>query len=214
VESNLALTRQAKEIIMRNIKTMGLAVVAAMALMAFAASSASATALYNGAIKLGTPSTIDFAIPSGGSAKLVDTNGNTLDKCTTSTVKGTLNFNGPTTVTATITELTWNSCTFPTSTVTPGKLKVEQIGATTNGTVKSDATIEVTINTVPFGSCVYGVENNTELGTLTTNSSTAATFDANAVAKKLSGGATCPETAKWTGSYVSEEPVNLRVEAS
>jgi hypothetical protein len=211
---------------MSNIKTLGLAAVAAMALMAFAANSASATALYDGPEKLGTPSTIDFAIHSGGSATLVDTKGNTIDKCTNSTVKGTLNFNGPTTVTGTIndekngkgetivTGLTWSSCTFPTKTLTPGSLKVEQIGTTTNGIVKSDAVIEVTINTVVFGSCIYGVENNIEVGTLTTAKEGAATFDANAVAKKLGGGASCPETAKWTGTYLSEEPVNLRVEAS
>jgi hypothetical protein len=83
----------------------------------------------------------------------------------------------------------------------------------TQGTVESDAEIGVTINTVLFGSCVYGVANGTSVGTLTTFSSGAAKFDANAIAKKLSGGASCPETAKWTGEYTSTEPSgNLRLE--
>jgi hypothetical protein len=198
---------------MKYIKILSLAAVAAMALMAFVASSASATALYNEATKMTTPSTLDFSIPSGGSAVLVDTNGNALDTCSGSTVKGTLESNGPT-VTGTNTELTWTGCTWPTKTLAPGKLTVEQIGSTTNGTVKSHAQIEVTINTGFFGSCVYGVASGTSIGTLTTASSGAATFHANAVATRFGSNFACPSTSKWTGSYTSTEPVNLRVEAS
>jgi len=196
---------------MKYVKILSLAAVAAMALMAFAASSASATALYNGATKLTTPSTLDFSIPSGGSALLVDTSGNTLDKCTGSTVKGTLEKNEVALVTGTTTELTWTGCTFTTKTLAPGKLTVEWTSGT-NGTVKSDAQIEVTINTVLFGSCIYGVANGTSLGTLTTFSSGAASFDANAVATRFGTNAACPATSKWTGTYTSTEPVNLRVE--
>jgi hypothetical protein len=197
---------------MKNLKPLGLATMAAMALMAFAASSAYASALYNGATKLSTGSTIDFAIPSGGSSLLVDTNGNTIDKCTSSTIKGSLDFNGPTAVTSTTSDLTWSSCTFATKTLAPGKLEFVWTSGT-NGTVKADATIEITINTVLFGSCIYGVASGTSLGTLTTNSSTAATFDGNAVMKRLANPA-CPETAKWTATYVSLDPVNLRIESS
>ena len=199
---------------MKYVKILSLAAVAAMALMAFAASSASATALYEGATKLSATATLEFSIPSGSSALLVDTSGNTLDKCTGSTVEGTLSSNGPTTVTGTNNSITWTGCTFTTKTLTPGKLTVEQIGSTTNGTVKSDAQIEVTINTVLFGSCIYGVASGTDLGTITTFASGAATFDANAVAKRFGSNFACPETSKWTGSYVSTKPVNLRVEAS
>src|SRR5690242_34641 len=128
---------------MKYVKILSLAAVAAMALMAFAASSASATTLREGETPLAVGSTIDFSIPSTGSASLVDTKGNALDKCSTSTVKGELTENGPG-VTGPITELTWGSCTFPTKTVTNGKLKIERVGETTNATVKSDAQIEVT----------------------------------------------------------------------
>jgi hypothetical protein len=198
---------------MKNFKLLGLAAVAAMALMAFAASSASATALYNGATKLSNNATFDFSIPSGGSVTLLDTSSNVLDSCKTATAKGALVTNSGT-PSGLFSELTWSSCTFPTKTLTLGGMKVTQIGTTTNGKVEANSTIEVTINTVLFGSCVYGVSPNTEIGTLTTASTGTATFDANAVAKKFSGGPTCPETAKWTGSYTSTDPDNLRVEAS
>jgi hypothetical protein len=202
---------------MKHLKILGIAAVAAMALMAFAASSASATALYNGTTKLGVGSVLDFSLKSGTNALLVNTKGEELDKCTGSTVKGSITNAGGagTAVSGSISELTWTGCTFTTTTTVKGGLEVIQTGTTTNGVVKSNAEIGVTINTVLFGSCVYGVAKGTELGTLTTNSTTNATFDANAVAIKLSGSNfACPETSKWTGTYVSTTPVNLRVEAS
>jgi hypothetical protein len=202
---------------MKYVKILSLAAVAAMALMAFAAGSASATSLYNGTEKLSNTATLDFSIPSGGSANLVDTSGTSLDKCSTSTAKGALTTNEGT-PSGNLSELTWGSCSFPTKTLTLGGLKVTQLldkegKPTTNGKVESNATIEVTINTILFGSCVYGVEKNTEIGTLTTAAAGTATFDANAVAKRLTGSqAACPETSKWTGSYTGTTPDQLRVE--
>jgi Flp pilus assembly protein TadG len=194
---------------MKHLKTLGLALVAAMALMAVVASSASATALYNGTTKLSAGAIIDFSIPSGTSAVLVDTSGNELDRCATSTVQGELS----SAATGPIKALTWGNCTFTTSTVTLGKLEVVWTSGT-NGTVKSDAQIEVTINTGLFGSCIYGVASGTSLGTLTTISSGRATVDTNAVVTKVGTNFVCPPTAKWMGSYTSTEPDNLRVEAN
>jgi hypothetical protein len=194
---------------MQYLKLLGVAAVAAMALMAFAVSSASATSLYNGSTKLSNAATLDWSVKVV--ARIVFTGGETLDTCSTSTAKGKLTTNEGTPSGA-LTELTWGSCTFPTKTLTLGGLKFTQIGSTTNGKVESNAPIEVTINTVLFGSCVYGVNANTEIGTLTTNSSTAATFDVHAVTSKLSGGATCPPTAVFEAVLTSTEPVNQRVE--
>jgi hypothetical protein len=191
---------------MKYVKILSLAAVAAMALMAFAASSASATALYSGGTKLGAGSTIDFSIPSGKTAVLVDTTGEELDTCASSTVKGTLS----TATTGSIEELTWGSCTFPTKTVSTGN-KLEVTGGTnTEGTVKADSTIEVTINTIFFGSCIYGVTSGTSVGTIKGNP---ATFTANAVAEKFTGSnLACPSTSKWTGNYSSTSPAELHVE--
>ncbi len=192
---------------MKYLKILGLAAVAAMALMAFAASSASATTLIGGSPEgtLGSGAVIDFSIPSGSTATLVDTTGEELDKCSTSTVKGTLSSG----TTGSIETLSWGSCTFPTNTITKGKLEVISTGGT-NGEVKADGTTEVTINTIFFGSCIYGVTSGTSVGTLAGNP---ATFTANAVAEKFSGSnLACPSTSKWTGTYKSTEPANLHVE--
>jgi hypothetical protein len=200
---------------MKYMKMLGLVAVAAAALMAFAG-SASATELYGGTGTLKNP-TLDFSLKSGTSASLVNTAGESLDTCTESTVKGTATTGSSTTnPTGSITTLSWGKCTFTTDTVTLGKLEVVHNTGTTNGTVKADAEIGVTINTVFFGSCVYGVKSGTTLGTLTGNAAGSATFDANAVAVKLTGSAfACPETSNWTGTYVSTEPAGaLYVEAS
>jgi hypothetical protein len=191
---------------MKNLKLLGLAAVAAMALMAFAASSASATALYNGTTKLGAGAVLDWS--ASIVARIVWTEGEELDKCSTSTVKGKLSA----AATGSIEELTWGSCTFPTTTVTKGKFEVVWTSGT-NATIKSDAEIGVTINTTLFGTCVYGVASGTTLGTLTTFSSGAASFDANAVMKKLSGSNfACPPTAVVEVIWTTTEPTNLRVE--
>jgi len=202
---------------MKYVKILSLAAVAAMALMAFAASSASATALYNGTTKLGVGSELDFSLKSGAKAELTETGGEAIESCSTSTVKGSITNAGGSaaTVSGNISSLLWESCNFPTTTITNGGLEVHQIGTGTEGTVTSNAEIGVTINTVFFGSCVYGVEKATDLGTLKTTASGTAEFVANAVAKKLSGSNfACPETARWKATYQSTTPDNLRVEAS
>jgi cytoskeletal protein CcmA (bactofilin family) len=192
---------------MKYVKILGLAAVAAMAMMAFAGSASAATHLVGGEPEatLTKGAKIDFSIPSGGSALLVTTKGETLDTCSSSTVQGELE----TETTGKITALTWSGCTFTTDTVTLGKLKVTG-GTETKGTVESDAEIGVTINTVLFGSCVYGVEANKVVGSI---AGSPAVFTANAVAIKLSGSNfACPETSKWTGTYNATEPKNLHVE--
>jgi len=190
---------------MKDLKVFGLAAMAAMALMAFAAGSASATAIYSGSTKLGSGSAGDFSIPSGKSVVLVNTTSEELDKCSTSTVKGKLS----SAATGSIEALTWENCTFPTKTITLGKLEVTG-GTGTVGTVKADATIEVTMNTVFFGSCIYGVTAGETVGTVSGNP---ATFTASAVVEKFSGSAlACPSTGKLTGTYNSTEPANAHVE--
>ena len=202
---------------MKYAKMLALAAVAAGALMAFiGAGTASATVICSTTADpcpagqtWPNGTALDFSIPSGSSALLVDTSGNTLDKCTGSTVKGSISETGSSlaTVTGPIEELTWTGCTFTTKTVSTGnKLKVHKIAGTSNGTVTSDSPIEVTINTVLFGSCIYGVGTTVDVGTITEGKGTAATFHANAVAKRFGTNFACPETSKWTGTYVLTTP--------
>jgi hypothetical protein len=153
-----------------------------------------------------TGTELDFTLKSGTKAVLVETNapegeGKTLDSCSSSTAKGKLENAEP--VTGPIESLTWSSCTFQTKTLNAGKLKVEHIAGTHNGTVKSDGITEVTVNTVLFGSCIYGATAGVDLGEL--KEGKPATFVANAVLQKLSG-VVCPGTAKWTAEYTLTEP--------
>jgi len=209
---------------MKYLKMLALTAVAAGALMAFiGAGTASATVLCSTTVTpcpagqdLTAGTVLDFSIPAGTSALLVDTGGEELDKCPASTVKGTISDTGgkEKTVTGHVQELTWSpKCTFPTQTLKAGKLEIHQIAGTSNGLVTSDATeglFEVTINTIFFGSCIYGVTGGTTIGELTEGNP--AVFHANAIAEKFSGSnLACPATSKWTATYTLTEPKETTV---
>jgi hypothetical protein len=207
---------------MKYLKILGLAAVAAMALMAFAG-SASATKLYSGASPLGAGTEIKSSLASGTSATLTDTEGHTLDTCTGSTITGkTANAGSATeTVKGTIaaSALTWSGCTVATSTTEGGELEIhwrteqeETEGiASKNGTLTGKG-FKVSINTVLFGNCVYTAGAGTDLGTLTGSTTGSATMDINAVVSKSSG--ICNSTAKWVGTYTVTSPSPLHVTQS
>jgi len=183
---------------------------------ALGAATASATELYNGATTLKSGTVLDFSLKSGTSTALLETGGSTLDTCTGSTIKGKITNAGSSTTTLTgeNTSITWTGCTFPTVTVVLGKFEGHHVTGTTNFTVTADAEIGVTINTVFFGTCIYGAKAVTDLGLVTGGNP--ATLSINAVTVRLPGSAfACPETAKWFASYTSTEPAgDLHAEAS
>jgi len=195
---------------MKHVKMLGVAAVAAAALIAFVGvGTASATTLTNEAGEVvKTGSTIDFSIPSGKSAVLVNTIGEEIDQCSSSTASGKTTNEGGTgvAVKGNVETLTWGSCTFPTKTLTVSSL---QVNGTGSGNVSATGTFEVTINTILLGSCIYGVTNGTPVGTLASG-----TFTANAVAEKFPVGSNfvCPPTAVWTGTYTATEPKGLKVD--
>jgi len=202
---------------MKYLKMLGLAAVAAAALTAIlGAGSASATVLCSTTVepcpagqKWPVGTTLDWSVPSGSSVRLVNTSGEELDTCSGSTLKWTITNSGSatTTVTGENEGTTWSSCTFPTNTLTLGKTEIHRIAGTHNGTVTADASTEVTINTVFFGSCIYGATSGASIYEL--KEGKAATKEVNAVVEKFSGSAfACPSTAKWTGTYVLTSPVN------
>ena len=202
---------------MKHLKMFSIASVAAMALMGLVgAGSASATALYNGATKLGVGATLDFSLSTGVS-RLTNTQGTeTLDECTGSTIKGSISSAGGVglPVKGSISELTWTGCTVTTTTDEKGGLEVSWT-AGTEGTVKANAEIGVTVDTIFFGPCKYGVKAGTHLGTIKSSAAGTAQFTANATAQKLfPSNFACPETARWIATYASTTPHNLRVEPS
>lgn len=198
---------------MKHLTALGLSIAAALAAMAFVgAGTASATVLCKTTTtpcgsRVVNGTVIDASLIKETSALLTETGGGTLDKCTGSTAKGKITQEGSSTTTTTgsIEQLTWSGCTFPTTTVTLGKVEAHHITGTDNGTLTADAEIGVTMNTVFFGSCVFGVKSGTDLGTGTGGNPEI--VDVNATAVKLSGSAfACPETSKFTATYVNTEP--------
>ena len=205
---------------MKYVKMLGLAAVAAMALMAFVgAGTASATALCKT-----TPTTSGSNIgecPSAwtvdavesqlsGTASLETLGGTVLDTCTKGSVSGTTNGTGSTTetVSGNISALTWGTeaspCSKTTDTITNGSREIHAIGDTHNGTLTA-SNGEVTVNTI-FGTCVYGVGTNKDLGEVVGGNP--ATLAINTIVNKKSGNATCPAEPRWTANYeVTSSPL-------
>ncbi|MDQ3725860.1 MAG: hypothetical protein M3335_08250 [Actinomycetota bacterium] len=203
---------------MKYIKMLGLAAVAAMALMAFAG-TASATELYKlqtgaGPATLGKGTVIETSMT--GSSK-TEASGEVLETCTGGTMKFKVSNVGSATATVSgsLEELTWSGCTRPTATISLGSLEIHHIAGTTNGTVTGRAT-EWTINGIFGTSCAYGFGAGTNLGTLqgATAPHSHATLAINAVIPRVAGGFLCPSTVVWNTNYTTTAPTGLVVEAS
>ena len=214
---------------MKYLKMLGLAAVAAAALMAFVGvGSASAkegvlcsTTSNPCNSKWPAGTVFDYSLKSGTSAELINlANGEILDTCTGTgtTVKGELTANPDATGTATgkNTEVKWEKCTFTTTTLAPGALKVERITGTSNGTVLSDAEARITFNHFLFGHCIYRWTSGAHLGTLTEGKGTSSEFRVeSAPAEKLEGSNfACPGKAVLTANYVLTTPSSTTLSVS
>jgi hypothetical protein len=208
---------------MRYLKALGAAIVAAAALMAIAgAGSASATVLCSTTVdpcpagqKWPANTTLDWSLVPGTTAVQTATGGETLDTCTGSTIKWIITNAGSATetVTGTDEETTFSGCSFTTTTNKLGKFEIHKIAGTSNGTVTVDEITETTINTVFFGSCVYGATKGTSLGDITEGKP--AILHINAVTERLSGSnLACPETDKWTATYTLTSPKETTLSVS
>lgn len=194
---------------MKYLKMLALAAVAAGALTAFIGAGTASASTFCSTTVESCPSAqkwpvneiLEFTLTSGTSAQLVNTAGESLDTCKSSKVKGPVTNAGSSTETLTgsIEELTWGTCTFPTTTTLKGKLEVHKIAGTSNGTVTADGETRVTINTIFFGSCVYTVPTGESIGDITEGNP--AIFHANAVAHQVGENVACPATSKWTATY-------------
>jgi hypothetical protein len=193
---------------MKYIKMLGLAAVAAMALMAIVgAGTASATTLCKEsktsgdcASKFPAGTTLEASVET--SALLKTSGGTTIATCSNGTVSGKTSNEGSTTETVkgNISSLTWSNCSTTVDTLANGSLEVHHIAGTNNGTVTSNGT-EVTINFIGL-SCIFKT-SNTDIGTLTGGAP--ATFDISATIPGISGGF-CPASGIWSGAYVFTNP--------
>ncbi len=203
---------------MKYLKIMGLAAIAAAALMAFA-SSASATALYNStthnattklgvgaSLKAEAESTVTLHPPIGDIT------------CTSSVAEGTVSNAGGSgvNVEGSLSKLTFSGCNATVTVLKPGKL----VAAFSSGTNAALTSKEAEV-TVEFGGfhCIFNTgTTGTAIGTLTGSTATAstATFDISAKIPRTGGrsGAFCGSTAEWTGSYKVVTPDKLDATAS
>jgi hypothetical protein len=150
---------------MRSIKTLALAAVAAGALTAFiGAGTASASKLCSTTTDPCTSpwangTTLDFSIASGGTATLKEpgVGGEVLDTCSSSTVKGTVT-NGTATETVNgvvlLPNFTWGECTKATATTAGATFAIHKIAGTSNGTVTASV-FKVTVLVFGFIDCNY-----------------------------------------------------------
>jgi hypothetical protein len=194
---------------MKHVKMLGLAAVAAAALMAFVgAGTASATTLTGvGGSVLKTGTTIHAV--NSGIAKLT-TSFKTIE-CSKSTVQGKTTSETGTAVTGNVEILTFEECNCEVKVLNKGSLSIERIGATSNGTLKSSgAEVTATCSSI-FGNvhCIYAT-SNTDLGTLT-GGTTAVMGISSADIPRLSTNALCDEGANWDATYKVDNPDTLNV---
>jgi hypothetical protein len=199
---------------MRYLKILGLAAIAATALMAFAnAGTASATVLCSTTTspcpagqKSPAGTRFEFSLASGVS--LTWTNGSeVLETCNGSTIRTeiTNGGSGTTTVTSENQALTFSGCTFPSGTTKLGGLEIHTIAGTSNGTVTATGEIGWTFNSIFFGTCFYGWKNGGEVGEITEGKP--AVLHLNSQIVKLSGSSiACPENGELRGTYTLTEP--------
>lgn len=183
---------------MKHPKIPGLAVAAALTLLAFAGNVSAAVLTspagteYTGTL---TWSLTESLLMRSGFANVT---------CTGSTMSGVVDTN---TATAheSLSSLTYNSCGGTTADV----LKNGSLSVAADGTVTGFGS-EVTFSTLGT-SCVYGfAPGGTKLGTL--NGGTTASLLLNAQIRKISGGFTCADPATWSGEYTVTTPDTLLVD--
>jgi hypothetical protein len=192
---------------MKYVKMLGLAAVAAMALMAFAG-SASATIIESGSGQLLKGSAIDASLTGSETAKL-EAGSLVLDECTGGTVEGITSNNGSSTETVkgevSKANLTWSGCSRTTNTLAGGNLEIHWTSGA-NGTLTATG-FEVTVSTI-FGSCIYGFGTTAKnLGEV--KGGTPATLSIKTSVPKISG--PCPSESNWTANYTVTNPGTLRV---
>lgn len=194
---------------MKNLKMLGLAVVAALALIAIVgAGSATATVLCKKnvtpcegeaygektAFKATVDKTLEFKFELGGGMSYSYT-------CTGSTMEGEITNAGAEkqNVIINLETFTLTNCSCPeTAVLNVPSLAVEWTEGTMNGDVTT-ANLNVTFKCM--GHCRYG---DGKIGVLTGGAM--GTIDLSGSLKKLEGGITCPASAKWIGSYTVTAP--------
>jgi hypothetical protein len=199
---------------MKLIKMLGLAAVAAAALMAFVgASSASADVLctVNNTPECPAGKKIEelkSSLKSGTKATLETTGGETLVTCTESSVSGKIEKQGEGVEpegSFTKEQLTWGGCSSTTDTLAGGVLRVEtkevEPGVFKHTVIAGGGATGAKVTVNIFGvSCVYGPGASAiSLGDL--KQGEPALLEISTIVNKVEGGFLCPSSNRWTATY-------------
>jgi hypothetical protein len=207
---------------MKYLKMLGLAALAAAALMAFVgAGTASGTVICKTepiagvcpagwTYPVGTEGTA--TLEAGTSSLLETTGGELLVTCSESTAKSTLKEPGSaaTTVKSGVSTLVFAKCTNMAVTLAGGSAELHWIPGTNNGTLTTIGT-EVTVNILGV-SCIYGSGAGLDVGTTVGGNPGSLTL--NVVFPRIGGPFVCPATARYTGKYTATSPKNAWVAES
>jgi hypothetical protein len=196
---------------MTTLKALGLATVAATALMAFAGTGSAQAILYTDAAKTipySAGTVVDLSLKSGTTTKLTNGSGQIEDTCAESTAKGKV-ANEPGEPIVIIETLTWSGCSNTTDTLAKGSLEIKWTSGTSGEVI--DKSTEWTVN-IGGLSCTYGFGEGTKLGTI--SGGEAPVLKIEAAVKKLAGFILCPEKVTLDAEYVFTEPHALYVGSS
>jgi hypothetical protein len=210
---------------MKYVKMLGLAAVAAAALMAFVgASTASATVLCKTPASPQPGETTGTICPGGwaygantaihavniGTVKL-DTSFKTIE-CTGSTLGGETNAEEGSPLTGPEGTLTFTGCNCTVTVLKAGTVAIEWIPDTHNGTVTSTGNETTTSCKTIFGTvhCIY-VTSATHVGTLTGGNPATLSASATIPVDAEHSNGLCPQESKWTASYEVTTPKPLYV---
>jgi hypothetical protein len=204
---------------MRSLKKLGLAVVAAAALMAIVGTgTASATVICKNNLSttacseiypVGTKGTASLA--AGTTALLETTGGELLVTCTGSTISSSIENAGSaaTTVKSGVSTMNFTGCNLTVDVLKGGSAELHHIAGTDNGTLTTFNT-EVTV--MIFGvSCTYGSGTGLDVG-ITVGGNPGSMMLSTAF-PRIAGGFLCPADARFTGKYVATSPTNAWVAA-
>jgi hypothetical protein len=203
---------------MKYLKMVGLAAVAAAALMAIAgAGSASATVFCSTTTtpcssKWPAGTELRFTVTSGTAGIWKNTTGETVANCPEGELRGKMPSTGSATETVKLSVaasgLTWpgvGGC-LKTITTEGGTLEFHAISGTDNATVTVSG-IKITLEIEQFGiSCIYGFATGEHFGLLTGNGTGKAVLDVNTSFLKKEGSFLCPESLRWTESFTQIAP--------
>ena len=190
---------------MKYIKMLGLAAVAAAALMAFmGVGTASATTLTDGSGNHPTA----ISAENGEDVILHPPIGSI--ECSHSTVSGSASTGGTgETVSGAISTLTFSSCNATVTVLKNGSLEIH--GQAGNKGVLTSNGAEVTVEFFGFH-CIFSTSNTT-IGTVTGGTPAKLAIDADIPRTGGRSGAFCGSEAEWTGSYEVTSPSTVNIDA-